>query len=176
MLALTWADVDFDKGTLDVRRSFSQMKREFIIKEPKSRASRRTIILSLFVSNALRDHRAFAMKAGLITGPVFCTKNGTYLQKSNVRREFLALVKKANEAAAEKAESTKAEPDLIPSTIRFHDLRHTHASGQIAAGHSSKAVSRRLGHSDITVTLKVYAHLMPDDDAKLASGAGVLFG
>ena len=107
---------------------------------------------------------------------MFSTKNGTYLQKSNVRREFQALVKKANETALKHAAETKTKPDLIPLGIRFHDLRHTRASGLIAAGHSIKAVSRRLGHSDITVTLKVYAHLMPDDDAKLASGAGVLFG
>jgi len=113
---------------------------------------------------------------GLIAAPVFCTKNGTFLQKSNVRREFIALVKRANELIQAKAVEKMTEPDLIPSAVRFHDMRHTHASGLIAAGHSIKAVSRRLGHADITITLKVYAHLMPDDDAKLASGAGALFG
>src|SRR5262245_15607530 len=168
MLALSWADIDFDRGTADVRRSLSQVKKEFIVKEPKSRASRRTISLPLFVLNALREHRAAALKAGLITGPVFSTKNGTYLQKSNVRREFLALVKKANRDAEKKAAETNTEPDLIPAGVGFHDLRHTHASCLIAAGHSIKAVSRRLGHADITITLKVYSHLMPDDDAKLA--------
>jgi integrase len=46
----------------------------------------------------------------------------------------------------------------------------------IAAGHSVKAVSRRLGHADITITLKTYAHVMPNDDGKLAAGAEALFG
>jgi integrase len=64
----------------------------------------------------------------------------------------------------------------IPERIRFHDLRHTHASGLIAAGSSIKAVSRRLGHADVSITLRVYAHLMPDDDEKLACQAGTLFG
>ena len=65
---------------------------------------------------------------------------------------------------------------MIPERIRFHELRHTHASALIAAGASIKAVSRRLGHADVAITLRVYAHLMPDDDVKLASQAGTLFG
>jgi integrase len=175
LLALTWADIDFDAGTVDVRRSLSQVKTEFIVKEPKSRSSRRTIALPQFALAALRDHRTAALAAGLITGPVFSTA-GAYLQRYTVLREFRRLVRHANVAAVRRAAETNAEPDVIPATIRFHDLRHTHASGLIAAGHSIKAVSRRLGHADISMTLKVYAHLLPDDDAKLASGAGVLFG
>ena len=176
LLALSWGDLNLDAGTMDVRRALSQVKNEFVLKEPKSRCSRRTVTLPEFVVNALRDHRQAALKAGLITAPAFATKNGTYLQKSNVLREFKSLVKAANGQAAKKAAETKAEVDLIPAGGRFHDLRHTHASCLIGAGHSIKAVSRRLGHADITITLKVYAHLMPDDDAKLASGAGLLFG
>jgi integrase len=37
-------------------------------------------------------------------------------------------------------------------------------------------VSRRLGHSDVSITLRVYSHLMPDDDAKLATTASTLYG
>ncbi|MBY0456525.1 MAG: tyrosine-type recombinase/integrase [Gemmataceae bacterium] len=65
---------------------------------------------------------------------------------------------------------------LIPEGIRFHDLRHSHATALIAGGNSVKAVFRRLGHSDIAVTLKVYGHLLPDDDEKLAGSADALFG
>lgn len=175
-LALTWADLDFDKGTIDIRRSLSQVGKAFIVKEPKSRSGRRTISVPAFVVNALRDHRASALKDGLITAPVFCTRNGTYLQKSNVRREFMALVKRANDAAREKAEKSHTEPDLIPTNVRYHDLRHSHATALIASGESIKAVSKRLGHADITITLKVYVHVLPADDAKLATSAGVLFG
>jgi integrase len=176
LLGLSWADIDFDKGTVDVRRSLSQVKKKFILKEPKSKSSRRTVGLPKFVLDALTDHRAAAFKAGLMSSPVFCTKKGTYLQRSNVLRQLRILVKRSNKIATEKARETNTQPDLIPPSLRFHDLRHTHATGLIAAGHSIKAVSRRLGHSDISMTLKVYAHLMPDDDAKLVSGTGVLFG
>jgi integrase len=67
-------------------------------------------------------------------------------------------------------------PISFPEQIRFHDLRHTHASALVASGSSIKAVSRRLGHADVSITLRVYAHLMPDDDEKLACQTGALFG
>ena len=46
----------------------------------------------------------------------------------------------------------------------------------ITAGRPDKAVSRRFGHADITTTLTTYAHVMPNDDEKLADGADALFG
>jgi integrase len=46
--------------------------------------------------------------------------------------------------------------------VRFHDLRHTFASQMLAQGETMLAVSKMLGHSTITVTERVYAHLMPD--------------
>ena len=46
--------------------------------------------------------------------------------------------------------------------IRLHDLRHTHATLLIQAGVSPKVVQERLGHSDVTVTLNTYTHVMPD--------------
>lgn len=118
LLGLKWPDVDFDAGTLRVRRSLSQI-------------------------------------------------GGTFIQRSNLLRAFTLIVKRARRDAD--------ESDKLPASLRFHDLRHSHASCLIAAGSSIKAVSRRLGHADITVTLKVYCHCLPDDDAKLAAGAEALF-
>ena len=60
--------------------------------------------------------------------------------------------------------------------IRFHDLRHTHASLLLAHGESIKAVSRRLGHGSIDITLRVYAHLLPDADATLSERLQKMFG
>jgi len=45
--------------------------------------------------------------------------------------------------------------------LRFHDLRHTHASQLLKAGISAKVVSERLGHSTVGITLDVYSHLLP---------------
>jgi integrase len=51
--------------------------------------------------------------------------------------------------------------------FRTHDLRHTHASLLLRGSGSLKAVSRRLGHSDVAFTLRVYVHLLPDADEQL---------
>ena len=168
LLGLQWADVDFDKGALDIRRSLAWVKKEPVLKEPKSKAGRRTVTLPPFALTALLDHRTEAFKAGQISAPVFCTRTGNHLDKKNVLRSFKNVVAKSNKA------NTSHDP--IPKGIRFHDLRHTHASCLIAAGHSIKAVSRRLGHGLIEITLRVYAHLMPNDDEKLAAGVEALFG
>ncbi|WP_439631415.1 tyrosine-type recombinase/integrase [Gemmata sp.] len=176
LLGLVWSDFDFDRGTMSISRALSQVKGEFKLKEPKSQAGRRTVTLAPSVLAALREHRAAALKGGRIAAPVFCTRTGQYLDKKNVLRAFKTIVKNSNGAEEERAGESNSEPDLIPARLRFHDLRHTHASGLIAAGGSIKAVSRRLGHADVSITLRVYAHLMPDDDEKLATLAGTLFG
>jgi integrase len=176
LLALQWSDIDFEKGTLEVRRSLGWVGKEPHLKEPKSKAGRRTVALPPFVLSALRDHRAAALKAGRIAAPVFCTRTANYLDKKNVIRSFRNVLNKANAAAEKAAKEAGTAPELIPIEVRFHDLRHTHASLLIATGHSIKAVSRRLGHGSIEVTLRVYAHLMPNDDEKLATGVEALFG
>ncbi|MDL2407370.1 tyrosine-type recombinase/integrase [Rhizobium calliandrae] len=52
--------------------------------------------------------------------------------------------------------------------IRFHDLRHTHASQMLAAGVHPKVASERLGHSTIGITLDLYSHVMPGMQADTA--------
>lgn len=51
--------------------------------------------------------------------------------------------------------------------IRLHDLRHSHASYLISQGCSVVAVSKRLGHKSVKVTLDTYAHFMPEDEDKI---------
>ncbi len=69
---------------------------------------------------------------------------------------------------AQVAQEPGTEPSLLPS-IRFHDLRHSHASLLTAQGCSIEAISKRLGHSTVTVSLETYGHLMPSDDAELVA-------
>lgn len=180
LLGLQWGDIDFEKGTVEVKRSLAWVKKDGVkqpvLKEPKSKAGKRIVGLPPFALTALVELRAEALKAALITAPVFCTRTGNYLDKKNVLRSFKNVVKKANKVEAERAAKAQTHPDLIPASVRFHDLRHTHATGLIAANNSIKAVSRRLGHGSIEITLRVYAHLMPNDDEKLTTGAEALFG
>lgn len=97
---------------------------------------------------------------GNIGKPVFCSADGNYLFKSNTRKTFAGLIRRAG----------------VP-TIRFHDLRHTSVSLLLSHGINVKILSKRIGHSDIAITLRTYAHLMPDDEAKAAKVVeSVLYG
>jgi integrase len=174
LLALRWADIDMDEGTVSVKRSLSQVKGQFIAKEPKSRASRRTITLPPFALLALKQHRLRMLTEGNISASVFCTRTGNYIARTSLtRKSFKPLIAKANRKAEKLANG--GEPALLPD-IRFHDLRHTHATLLLSQGHSIKAVAHRLGHSKADITLRVYAHVLPTDDQKLAEGLSRLYG
>jgi integrase len=158
LLGLSWECLDIEKGTVTVKRSLAQTKQGFKLKQPKSQHGRRTIGLPPFVVEALKAHRERMREEGhAVEGDatVFCTRNGTWIAKSNLTRyTFRPLLKKAELAV-----------------IRFHDLRHTHATGLLRRGMSIKAVSRRLGHSTVELTLRVYVHVLPADDHELAKAA-----
>ncbi|MCC2458309.1 tyrosine-type recombinase/integrase [Bacillus cereus] len=75
---------------------------------------------------------------------VLCTLSGTLISPATVRRSLNVWIKKA----------------AVPK-IRFHDLRHTHATLLLAKGVSVKVISERLGHSNIKIILDNYLHVLP---------------
>jgi integrase len=153
LLALQWEDVDFVNSTVTVRRTVLRVKGRFVIKEPKTKASRRTMTVPPFAMDALHLHRKKMVARGYADRPVFCSLQGGIMSAQNLRtRTFKPILERAG------------LPDM-----RFHDLRHTHASTLLSKGKSIKAVSRRLGHSNATTTLHVYAHVLPGDDLALAN-------
>lgn len=63
----------------------------------------------------------------------------------------------------------------LPRSIRFHDLRHTAATLLLARGVHPKVVSEMLGHADISITLRVYAHVLPHmQQSAMAAMAGLI--
>ncbi len=156
ILALQWGDMDWNANRIYVRRSiFWYLKREaeelgqdgsdlWRFTSPKSKRSKRAIIMSPGLKEALELHRLQCP-----TSPhdlVFCTPKGTPLQYRNlIRREF--------EPALTRAGLRK---------IRFHDLRHTYTSLLIAQGAHAKFIQSQLGHASIQTTLDRYGHLLPE--------------
>jgi integrase len=157
-----------------VSRTLGTVGNRFILKEPKSKRSRRTIDLPTFALAALQEHRNAMLKEGNIGAHVFCTKTGQPIRKSNLTRQVFKPILKSD-AATVLANKLQTQPALLPD-IRFHDLRHTHATTLLARGHSIKAVSHRLGHASIDITLQTYAHVLPEDDKTLADGLDCMFG
>ena len=87
-------------------------------------------------------------KAGLWReqGLVLPSGVGTPLWGGNLNRAFKVLLKCAG----------------LPETTRFHDLRHTCATLLLRQGVNPKFVQELLGHADISLTLNVYSHVLPD--------------
>jgi integrase len=62
----------------------------------------------------------------------------------------------------------------LPPALKFHSLRHTYASLCVAAGITPLELSRFMGHTSVTVTLGVYAHLFEDDHAAAMAALGAM--
>lgn len=119
--------------------------------EPKSASGHRIIALDAATVDLLRAHhddqqrrRTEVGDAWRETGLVFTQDDGRPLDPTFVSRSFDRLIAKHG----------------LPR-IRLHDLRHTSASIGLASGESLFEVSRRLGHSSITIYADVYAHMSP---------------
>ena len=106
-----------------------------MLKEPKTGASRRKVVLPVFAVAAPTAHKAAMAKAGLLAAPVFSTRTVNYIHKRNVLRSPRSVVKRANGAGRTAAGGD--EPRLIPERLKFHSLRHTVASLLLSTGHSS---------------------------------------
>lgn len=159
LFGLHWSDIDLERGTLIVRRTLLETRGKLSWGEPKAKQSRRMLSLPPMAVQALWDHKAKMLtegRAGLEV--VFCDSHGGLLRKSNFARN----VWKPLLASAE-----------LPH-FRFHDLRHTHIALLCQAGEHPKVIQARAGHSQISVTMNTYGHLMPGMDAAAADKVGAM--
>lgn len=142
ILGLKWADVDFTKKQIQIRRTFNHGR----FFEPKTKQSIRKIDLAPML---VRELAAWKLKVGGQNDDlVFPSETATPIGCFNmVRRHFNPALKKAG----------------IPR-IKFHALRHTYASLLIDQKESIKYIQDQLGHSTPNVTLAVYAHLMKGEN------------
>lgn len=154
LLGLSWPEVDLVAGLVHVRKSLAEVRGKFTLKDPKSKAGQRSINIPEFAIGALADHKKAMLKEGrdLRKGPVFVSRKGTFIQKSNLIRYVWDLL-------IEEAGVTRRP---------FQALRHSHASCLLRNGTNIRAVAERMGHSDPAMTLRVYAHVLPAEDNKLA--------
>jgi integrase len=167
LLGLHWDDVDLDHRRLVVRRQLQRLKDIGLVeREPKSAGSRRTIALAAPAVDALRRWRVRQKEAKLLAGSiwqstqyVFTSTVGGPIEPTNVSHRFHAMLTKLG----------------LP-LIRFHDLRHSCATLLLAAGQHPKLVQELLGHSQITLTLDTYSHVIPTMHDQIAGAMERLLG
>jgi len=140
LFALKWGNVDFEKQRINIRQTYDS----YGYREPKSKASKRSIIMSPSLVEVLSQHKATLEKNGNDDHVFQNTKGGPLHQANVTRREF--------HPALERADIRR---------IRFHDLRHTYGALTASMGVPPKFIQNQLGHASLTVTLDTYGHLMP---------------
>ena len=168
ILGLRWSEVDLEGGTLTVRHALARIDGRLELVEPKSVTSRRVVPLPAFVRDALVAHRHHQAAEPLPLRPtppdpfadlVFVTTHGTPLDGITITRRFQRILAAAG----------------LPRQ-RFHDLRHACASLLLAQGVPARVVMETLGHSEISLTLNTYSHVMPSVGREAAERMDQLLG
>ena len=158
IVGLRWSDVDLDKRVLYVRQQTQRRRGQLYNDDPKGRR-RRAVPLPAMCIAPLRWHRmrqaALRERMGdkwETSGHVFTTRTGRPVEPRNVYRSFTRVARKAG-----------------LRVIRLHDARHGCATLLTAAGVAPRVVMEILGHSQISITMDVYTHVVQDTQREAIS-------
>ncbi|MFJ9093411.1 MULTISPECIES: site-specific integrase [Streptomyces] len=158
LVGLRWTDLDLDRRVLYVRQQTQRRRGILYDDDPKGRR-RRAVPLPAMCIAPLRWHRmrqaeakARAGEAWQEGGHVFVTRTGRPVEPRNVYRSFTRVAESAG-----------------LRVIRLHDARHGCATILTAAGVAPRVVMEILGHSQISITMDVYTHVVQDTQREAIS-------
>lgn len=163
ILGLRWKDINSVDKSISVIQTLSHDGKT-LKAGSKTKAGTRKIHLPYETLQYLEKHKRITDIEKEQNSPLYadndlivCTSIGTPVIPRNLMRTFYRLIKSA---------------DL--KKIRFHDIRHTHATLLLMQGVNPKIVAERLGHVDIRLTLDTYSHLLPSMQLESATKFGEL--
>ena len=141
ILGLSWNNIDFENNTISIEKSLSYTKYDgTFISDTKNNSSKRTIYIAQDVLDKIKQlPKKYDLLFGLLNPDAVTRWFARFLKNNNLKK------------------------------IRFHDLRHTHATLLIAKNINIKTVSARLGHSQVSTTLNIYTHSLSEEDKKASS-------
>lgn len=159
LLGLRWRDLDLATGAAHVQQTAQRVSGAgWVFRQPKTRLSRRSVALSPTTVRILRLHRKRQVEERLLAGTlyedrdlVFASSVGTPLEPGTILRAWYRVLQRAD-----------------VGHVRWHDLRHAHATLMLGAGVHPKVVSERLGHASVNITLDTYSHVLPGLQAAAA--------
>ena len=144
LLALNPKDVDLEKRTISITKSYQRLGKKDVITPPKTPKSKRVITIPEFLAADIKDYM-----------------DSLYDLQENDR--LFPITKYYLEH-----EMQRGIKESGVKRIRVHDLRHSHASLLVELGFQPLAIAERLGHEKIETTLNTYSHLYPNKQAELA--------
>lgn len=151
MLALTYNDIDLEKRTISVNKSYQRIEGRDIITPPKTPKSKRIITIPPFLAEELKEYISHLY--GIMANERMFRFTKSYMEHEIIRGIKASGVKR----------------------IRLHDIRHSHASLLISKlGVQPNLVADRLGHEKIQTTLSTYLHLYPEQSRQLAEQMNAL--
>ncbi len=167
LLGLRWSDVDLTAKHVRIVQTMTMVGSRPEIGTPKTKAGRRGLALDDATAAALKAWRSTQAQERLLMGAgwrdeddlVVTEPDGSRVHPQVLTRRFHAITKRANLRA-----------------IRLHDVRHSYATAALASGLRPDVLSKRLGHANVGVTLKVYAHVLPGDDEAAATSVAAFIG
>lgn len=152
VLALEWSDIDLDNGVISITKTLNRYQET---NTPKSKSGYRDISIDKATVLMLKQYKnrqqVQSWQLGRSEKVVFSVFTEKYAYACNLRRRLDKHFKNAG-----------------VTNVAFHGLRHTHATIMLYAGIQPKDLQRRLGHSDISMTLNTYVHATKEGAQKSA--------
>lgn len=144
LLALTYKDIDVEKRTISINKSYQRIEGRDIITPPKTPKSKRIVTIPPFLVEELQEYISHLY--GIMADERMFRFTKSYMEHEIIRGINASGVKR----------------------IRLHGLRHSHASLLVEMGFMPLAIAERLGHEKIETTLNTYSHLYPNKQGELA--------
>lgn len=162
VLGLTWERINLERKSIQVLKATSDKSQ---YKTTKTDAGMRTLAIDSKTAEHLTKWKSFQSECLKAIGikqtdktPVICSNVGTVHNKRNFETWWDAWREEHGFAS-----------------VKFHELRHTQATQLLSNGIDVKTVADRLGHADPSITLRWYAHAIPENDHEAAELIGSLF-
>ena len=160
LTGLTWDDVDFEKGTLNINKATQYVAGYGTFeKSTKSDTSNRLIYIASITLQILKKYRLEQDKKKMLLGirwkksnRIFTTDFGEDMHPDRPYKILKQIIKKYN-----------------LKDITFHGLRHTSVSLQISSGIQTQIISKRAGHSNIAITHSIYSHFFDNEFQEVAN-------
>jgi integrase len=164
ILALRRADLTGDLTALRVQRTLQPTRQGLVFEQPKTARSRRTVLLPAFLRPYLE--RQLANQAARRASAADWQEQGLLIDRGDGRP--------LNPDTLSTGWARHLRRRQLPP-VRFHDLRHAHATLMLTQGVHPKVVSERLGHASVGITLDTYSHVLPTLQEEAAAAFDALF-